>query len=740
MSYATGQLARALARLTESGDPGALKKIRQWEDVIAGVRDGTVTVGSRTPVADTPAWVTLEVAHGGFATGRYLSEVPLSKEEQVKLGELSSDVPGETDRERLNLWYLSDEGQAELLAALRAGRYWVDLPEDMALAVVALLLDKGFAEQALDLVAELRPLMHRLRFVPGFVSVPRPSGMAVRLATVREVSESLRAVQVPQQLAVMRETLGVWNPLYDRLVALWCQTVDGELPYLEDGVVHGGWPCKQWPDGWADERAQWLADYAATAREHTPTGRHAHKKSNFVRLHTALLNSDALSARDVGWIRRAIANTVTRNGAPGSSERTELRAAQTAVAVAPTHEKLAKVLVNRLDQYPAAGGLASIDPVVEPVDGVWVPYALHRKVMRAMEAPADVLIRHGVITSGEVLATVLPQVTSRLMSSGINDPMAAEWYEQTYTAFRRRRSLLLLNLEHQVQFSELPWVRALSAFRTSEQDDTLTVRHALQQTSLLAMTAFPYAIMPNPLVRELGALTGKAGVKLPLVEEVAADIFMGTFTTKWREAAIVASRTMAGTLYANYYDLPPESQWAAQQRTLRRWGKKTSRDFADLCASRAREAGTGRGVAANGAVLEQSQILTTHNLAVLVDGLGLTEQVRERAEELSGKAFEWALRRLTQPTSDRHVALIQIKQAAYAWRQAIYLLSFGEPSAQKAMARRLSERVGDVPRFAPAIRGLSGVIHGQRFDADGTFKGGKRFLGWAVGKHWLLDG
>lgn len=748
-AYAIGQLARALARLVESGDPAALAKVRRWEDVLAGVGAGRITVGSRTPVADTPAWVTLEVAHGGFATGGYLAEAPLTDDEVGTLLELPDGVPGSTDRERLNLWYLGDAGQAELLAALRAGHYRVDVPEDAALAVVALLLHAGAAEAALDLVAQLRPLMHRLRFTPRFEPVARPSGTAVRVASVGQVTETLRAVRMPQQLAAMRETLMVWNPLYDRLVALWCETVDGELPHLADGVVRGGWPCTRWPEGWAEDRARWLADHAAAARDHPPAGRHAHPKGNFARLHAALQRSDTLSARDVGWVRRAIANTVTRAGAPSSVARAQLRETQAEVASLPTNAGLAGVLVTRLGRFPADGGLPSLDPITAAVSGAdtdgipagtAIPVALQHKAVRALEAPADELIHRGVITSGEVLATVLPQLTSRLMSSGITDPTVAALYEQTYTAFRRRRSLLLLDLAHQVRFGELPWVAALSAFRTSEEVDTIAIKQAMQQVSLLAITEFPHAVLPNPLVGELGALAVRAGLALPLVEEVAADIFMGTFTAKWRDAAVVAGRTMAGTLYAHYYDLPDESYWTGRRRTPLRWGRKVADDFAELCAERAKEAGEAKGswVAGNGAVIEQSQILTTHNLAVLVTGLGLEEQVRARAGELAEKAFDWTARRFGQRPDNRHAALIQLKNAAYAWRQAIYLLSFCEPARQRDIVARV-RGLGIGSWFDPAVDGLAGVIDGRRFNDAGTFKGGRRFLGWAAGKHWCID-
>ena len=86
--YAYGQFERAL----DSAD-GKPAKIEQWRAVVAGMADGTLTVGSRTPVADTPAWVTLEVAHGGFATGRYLAEVELRDDE---LAVLPADAPGTT--------------------------------------------------------------------------------------------------------------------------------------------------------------------------------------------------------------------------------------------------------------------------------------------------------------------------------------------------------------------------------------------------------------------------------------------------------------------------------------------------------------------------------------------------------------------------------------------------------------------------------------------------------------------
>ncbi|GAB0107701.1 hypothetical protein JMUB6875_66980 [Nocardia sp. JMUB6875] len=831
--YATGQLSRALTAIARAGTNRADReraeaKAQRWREVIDGLTTGRVEVGSRTPVADLPAWVTLEVTHGGFTTGRGLAETPLTKDESERLAELPRDVPGDTPRERLNLWYLGDAGQAELLAALRTGHYRIQIPEHGALMAVALLLDKGFPEQALNLVAELRPYMSRLRFTPAFDPIARPSGALVRVASIGDTTDALRAVRTPDQLALMHATIDVWTPLYDRLVALWCDTVDGDLPRLDaTGTVTGGYPNTIHPPHWTAERARWLSDFGAARLTHEFRGRHAHPKSNFARLHDALLSAEpdpspqqqpdftsehsglypgqsgessrpsgvsprqsdlaarqsgvnprhpgigtrqsgadprrsGLTPRQVGWVRRALANTVTRHGEPGCATRESARAEQAGAISAPLYKDLAAVLAARLDRFPADGGLPSLDPVTTPVepddkvdiaDGTPIPRHLQDKAIRALEAPADELVRRGVIGSGEVLAAVLPQLTSRLLAAEITDPVAASLYEQLYTAFRRRRSLLLINLQHQVRFDELPWVTALHVLRESPapkrptrkggtaapSPTTAAAAHRLlRQTALLAIESFPRAVIPNPLVREFHTLAGQADLRLPLVEEVAADIFMGTFTEKWRAAAIIASGTLDGTLYQRYYDLPSVSEWNAGARSGIHWGKATATDFTELCARRAEEAGTGNNyVARNGALLEQSQILTTHNLAVLVNALDLETQLRETAPELARRTFAWIIRCLSQP-ADWHTLLIQVKNSAYAWRQAVFLLSFCDLAVQRDQIDWLTEQ--RIPGLAPAVDGLAHIVSGGRFAPGGVVPNGsgRRFLGWTVGRHWYF--
>lgn len=766
-AYPLGQLRRALE--TARAHPAAevrhraVEKARAWESVLAGMASGELAIGSRTPVADTPPWVTLEVAHGGFATGRFLAEGPLAPDEIELLAELPAEPDHRvSDRFRLNRWYLSDPGLATLRQALRDGRYTIDLPEHGALLVVSWLAAHGHEAEALDLVAELYPLMHRLRFYPALRTVPASSAAVVRLASLGEVRDRLAQISVPHQVAAMNETLTVWHPLYDRLAELWSLT------------VVDGWPCAAWPPDWTERRATWLAHYEAAAAEHQLSREHTRPRSTFAILRSALERCDhdssALSGRDVGRIRAALERSIDRWGAPGSDERTSRRAVQLQHAARPTNQRVAAAVDERLAGWPADEGLPDLGPVTDPVtiDGteVDVPPTIIRKAQRALEAPIEELVARRIVPSSEELARLVPQISAHVAAASFEDPQLRALYTQVYAAFRRRRSLLLLHLEHQVDIHELPWVRSIDPLKVASLATRQVATDTLRDLSLLAFTSFPQTILPNPLLTEITALAKQAELDLPVVEEIAADIFMGTFTPKWRRVAATAAADVDGSLYARYYDLPQASRWPPIERSpdgnlvdrvKRRWSRSADDDFAGLCFERANEAVVdnrgdlewealvglrGGWLARNGAAIEQSQILTTHNLATVVGALGLRARLQPRAAELAGTCLRWVVKQQTTPRPEWQAELQMVKNTAYAWRQALYFLSLVDEAAQREAVALLRASADAHPgpwrdRFEPAIVGLESVIEGAAFDASGRIGVGRRFLGWSVGPHWL---
>jgi hypothetical protein len=344
-----------------------------------------------------------------------------------------------------------------------------------------------------------------------------------------------------------------------------------------------------------------------------------------------------------------------------------------------------------------------------------------------------------VIASGEVFARVLPQVTGRVRAQTIDDADAQRLYIALYSAFRRRRGLLLLNYQHQVRFQELPWVAALEQARVTSHDATSRARKAVAATSGIALRAFPYTIVPNKLVTELYAFANAADVKLPLVEELAADIFMGAFTAKFVEAARVSARLLAGTLYQRYYAIDAEEV----ARLPMPADKKPSHEFAAVCERRAAplESSSRSYVARNGKVIEQAQILTTHNLAVLFDALPLRDQLAPHLRPIAETCFQWATRRLRMRTTHWHQILINLKNAAYAWRQMVFYLSFcADVPAFLSWGRARLERADDSfrRRFEPAMRGLEIVATGVASNEAAFAAGGGRvFTGWSTDRHWL---
>ncbi len=155
--YVLGQLARALATGATHADPEvrarAERKVEAWKQVFQGMLTGALQVGARLPVAGAPAWATLEVVQGGFATGTLLAGGDLQPHERDLLARLPA-VPAGSERAALNAFYLSDDGLAELQRLLASGCYRVHVPEEGALLVVAWLVQHHHGDAARNLLDE----------------------------------------------------------------------------------------------------------------------------------------------------------------------------------------------------------------------------------------------------------------------------------------------------------------------------------------------------------------------------------------------------------------------------------------------------------------------------------------------------------------------------------------------------------------------------------------------------------
>ena len=365
---------------------------------------------------------------------------------------------------------------------------------------------------------------------------------------------------------------------------------------------------------------------------------------------------------------------------------------------------------------------------------------------RCRSASIQALIHQNLITSGDMLATLLPQLTSALLSASFNDPRLQDLYAAIYQAFRRRRSLLLLNLEKQVQLEELPWIQAIEPLRSQMLNVQDQSRKGLEEIAVLTLNSFPQAIIPNKLLQEMKALADGARLDIPLLKEVAADIFMGKFSDKFLEAAKRAGTLLGGTLYTTYYgiDYPAvEAMNPGPDHPFLQLFRSHATDenaFANFCAKRANVDLGGWAPATNGMIIEQQQIVTTQNLAVLFDELGLTDRLREDLPGMVRKCFEWICRKLQTRARDWHSRMVAIKNSAYAWRQMLFFLScMGDGDVDLFMrwaeVHLAKQSEAFQLRFRPAINGLIAAVAGRAFEDESRIR---HFFGWSKEHHWLL--
>lgn len=749
--FAEHQRAKAEARAAvPSGDEAsrerAVRRAEAWGRACARMASGEVVVGSRVPTA-APAWATLVVLHGGFASGDLAAA--------LKEGESNADA-------------LTDEGVGRLLGHLERGDYAVELPEHSALLAAVWLAKEGREEAAQAVANAIAPWMDRLRFYPEPAAPPPPDDALVPRSsvwTVEQVAEQLSNAaekysyasgrRARNQLAE-REALLVWRPLARRAEELLAETVaEGEAPpeleldaagrpARDDAGAHAyrccSWPLQRFRGGWLERASALVAEAAAAAaaqhrqaaaRRVAPLNRRRLARGSLARMLAALracVSSGgrpvAMRGREVGLLRVTLAARAAKRrwlaerGArlradPPQSWRGD-RAAEVAARL------------SALPRHAQRGGLD--DPAV--LAGPGPP--CHPSILATLErcrlgTPAE-LVARGLVPSGEVLATVVTRVAAAAgTASAASDPSLRRLLYLTAVAFSRRRSLLLLNLERQVRVEELPWVAALRAAaaeggRGADEARSAEALEALAEVSGLAIHHFPHAMLPNKLLQSLRALAEAAGADVPLVEELAADIFMGALTPKFVASARVAARVMGSTAYEAYYGLG-----AVYAGVL---ASDSPVELARACTVRAGldppAAGKycHRRPSENGRIIEQVMVVTTHNLAQLTDALrlaGAADDARRAWREVcrllaDGHGGSWRTR------------LRRSKQAAYAWRQAVFFVSVSEPAdVREALALSLAapDRASDA--LAARLAGLrddlvAALRHGRTPD--------KAFYGW----------
>ncbi len=250
----------------------------------------------------------------------------------------------------------------------------------------------------------------------------------------------------------------------------------------------------------------------------------------------------------------------------------------------------------------------------------------------------------------------------------------------------------------------------------------------------VALCTWPGALLPDALLRELRALAERADVHLPLVDAIPADTFQGELSETYLRAAQRAARFLEGTLYATYYDLPVARLAALDDAAPSRHGTPISPGFTSLCLGRAGVTSPFGTPAHNATILEQAQILTTHNLAVLVGGLGMSPRVAAGLPAMVRRCWDVVMDAIPRGA---------IEHAATAWRQMIFFASILPAAAREDFIQWTGDQLRAAPaelraRFAPAYAGLCLAATGTT-PSPSTEPEARVLLGWSPHPHWLLS-
>ena len=764
--YPQFQLHRALRSAAGSeeakGRDRAAAKANDWKDVIAGMVSGILRVGSREAVQGVPVWLTLRVLTGGFATGKLAAAGAWLDFEKPLLKSVLGHVPPRDkgvspDRTPLNAYFVGDEGFESLMRLCDSGRYEIHQPEEGALLVVAWLAKNGYEEESQQLLEVLVPHFAKVRFYP------RPSETAqaitewVFLESVREVLEKLDKIKTSSQILTQLEAIRVWESYRDKLIRhllQHCSTGRGDEIRFTLEAHH------------APAIAVLVNEYSDLRREFRRCQKPFRKDSlaQIVRILEGFLKSQELGDQKRNRLEALVGRSVAKRGRPDSKKYAEYCDRQRKQNNILLFEDVSKIVIHRLGEYYVDGGIEDVATVSRCIDrdevqgsaevGKEIPHAILKKLRRAELASPEALVEKGIIKSGDSLAVVLPQITCSLGGREFDDSSLGLLYSAIYRAFRQRRSLLLLNYEHQVQLEELPWLEAIQRFRTSTEAGVPAAMLALRRIASLAMTRFPQAIVPNKLLQEFRAIAKMTNVEMPLVDELAADIFMGGFTNKFARAAQIAGELLQGTLYEKYYQidyariLEMKLDKGRTGSSHRRRGAQVAKEFSAICQERAKVVRgrtslfTGSYVVENAMVIEQQQVLTTQNLAIILCQAGLTDELESEFSKLAEKCFRWILKTLTLPVVHRHDRLIKIKNSAYAWRQMVVYISLTDGKLQRSFVAWAKEQLMEqdpafARNFGSALVGLENAMDAhERREPLATSH--SPFYGWTMGKHWLL--
>jgi len=632
-----------------------------WEKTVLGAITRSLIHGSRQPNPKLPAWVALKVSWGGFTSGEAVSGGEILPHEQEFASKYDGEKKNISVREQANLYCLSPSGQDELLQMLHSRLFEVNSTDELLIMCVAFLSAQDHINEAQQIINAITPLISQIRFFP------KPSAFELEVSsfterqTVKELLEYLDHYPQRPRVVELIKAIDQKLPLKDQLYSLICKTCNSDgYPYSKALVNSPDF--QEWQKNFSEIREK--------VKEIFPNGLTGKYTRSFLELFCPAEKyfsacGDQITGLEVVRARNLILERSKKFNTPLATRSDVLIKEQAAhIQIHKDLTDFLLVLKHRLKKLnPSIGILAEQEKsLTQPITeaeaelyqvkpGIRLPVRYHEAIQNTRRGSWKELAELGIISSAEMLADIVEPVIA-----GVDVPFIHDRYLQTLWfaykgAFHHRRSLILFNMESQVQFEEIPGALVLKNFVevNSEKHDTPLVvivnfyRHSFAHTQL-----------PNKLIERLKEL-----LPGPWIKEIAADIFCHQFSLAWLQQAHLMASSRVGDVYYCYYGFTRESLLAIQ----------SEREFYNLCCSRADQAKLNPDqrhhiLSCCGMIIEQGFILTGFNLNLIFD-----PSIHSWSQDELFHACSVCLKAISKNISG------DVRSAAYSLRQMLFFAS-----------------------------------------------------------------
>ncbi|CAB1114940.1 unnamed protein product [Ectocarpus sp. CCAP 1310/34] len=560
-----------------------------------------VWIGERTD-GHRKAWITPDIASGGFSTGKYLAGGP-TKPHEVAFIEKHAICAGSD----FNCYLRAKHGAMLRRATKRwclttsAGRTWfldlsrseldrVPTVEEGCFMAIVILEEAGISAE--HLVEEVSPWFHLLRFFPELVETTAADGSISSIRSVGDLlstfSTLLHRFEGKMVFDRLRRTAAenIYIPTYKAVVEdarRFCVLWSARVNTAAAAAAPEDDPCCLAPSA-ALCLATMRANLILFGFEKKL--RRSSLSKLFDALEVVVLHGEKTRQTFVEHIQRhadAASARLARRGSNSTPPTADMPPRRQAFL----HQLRGLVQELRQNESPSNG--LSMDRVAD-MSNQFPLFSV--EIRRVKLGPLGELAEAGLVSSSEMLALQAEGLAVKHRATHFAPEPARTLAPHGLTAFMKRRSRLLLALATQVRVSEIPWFGALAdTFDTKKSDGhpdevVRPVNRVAREVFRAHVTCFAGTQTPNRLVRLLG------------------------------EAARGDSRPRHALRELDYYArVLVEFPRDAASRTVSMWelGSELSLGESEGCGKRT--------VVKNGIAIERVAANTTHNLLHLVVAL-----------------------------------------------------------------------------------------------------------------------